>query len=176
MSRVFSLAWLLAFTKSFAWLVCCVVGLFTPRKKPLQQAACDFRWACSSDTSKILGVDTWLTGFETGFNQLNNSRVLIFYSFDVQTGARVILPPVCRVSTKRIEDFQSTELFQNQVFDFLSVLGVVFFVNGEDASVSLVTVHGKFIYIPSRCSICFETTWNSITILQNPVFLSIFNN
>ena len=127
MSRVFSLAWLLAFTKSFAWLVCCVVGLFTPRKKPLQQAACDFRWACSSDTSKILGVDTWLTGFETGFNQLNNSRVLIFYSFDVQTGARVILPSVCRVSTKRIEDFQSTELFQNQVFDFLSVLGVVFF-------------------------------------------------
>ena len=25
------LAWLLAFTKSFAWLVCRVVGLFTPR-------------------------------------------------------------------------------------------------------------------------------------------------
>ena len=127
MSRVFSLAWLLAFTKSFAWLVCCVVGLFTPRKKPLQQAACDFRWACSLDTPKILGVDTWLTCFKTGFNQLNNSRVKISNSFAVQTGARVRLPPVCRVSTKRIEDFQSTELFQNQVFDFLSVLGVVLF-------------------------------------------------
>ena len=32
-----------AFTKSFVWLVCRVVGLFTPREKPLQQAACDFR-------------------------------------------------------------------------------------------------------------------------------------
>ena len=31
------------FMKSFAWLVCRVVGLFTPREKPLQQAACDFR-------------------------------------------------------------------------------------------------------------------------------------
>ena len=29
--RGFSLAWLLAFTKSFAWLVCRVVGLFTTR-------------------------------------------------------------------------------------------------------------------------------------------------
>ena len=38
---------LLAFTKSFAWLVCRVVGLFTPREKPLQQAAWDFRWACA---------------------------------------------------------------------------------------------------------------------------------
>ena len=28
-SSVFSLAWLLAFTKSFGWLVCHVVGLFT---------------------------------------------------------------------------------------------------------------------------------------------------
>ena len=28
-SRAFALAWLLAFTKSFAWLVCRVVGLFT---------------------------------------------------------------------------------------------------------------------------------------------------
>ena len=46
-SRNFSLAWLLAFTKSFAWLVCCVVSLFTPREKPLQQAAWDFRWACA---------------------------------------------------------------------------------------------------------------------------------
>ena len=45
----------------------------------------------------------------------------------MQTGARVRRPPVCRVSMKRIEDFQSTELFQNQVFDFLSVLGVVLF-------------------------------------------------
>ena len=33
---------LLAFTKSFAWLVCRVVGLFTPREKPVQQAAWDF--------------------------------------------------------------------------------------------------------------------------------------
>ena len=87
----------------------------------------DFRWACSLDTSKILGVDTWLTGFKTGFNQLDNSHASIFYSFAVQTGARVRLPPVCRVSTKRIEDFQSTELFQNQVFSFLSVPGVVLF-------------------------------------------------
>ena len=38
---------LLAFTKSFAWLVCRVVGLFTPRDKPVQQAAWDFRWACA---------------------------------------------------------------------------------------------------------------------------------
>ena len=30
-SRGFSLAWLLPFTKSLAWFVCCVVGLFTPR-------------------------------------------------------------------------------------------------------------------------------------------------
>ena len=35
-SRRFSLAWLLAFKESFAWLVCRVVGLFTPREKPLQ--------------------------------------------------------------------------------------------------------------------------------------------
>ena len=35
-SRGFSLAWLLAFTKSFACLVCRVVGLFTPREKPLR--------------------------------------------------------------------------------------------------------------------------------------------
>ena len=28
-SGVFFLAWLLAFTKSFGWLVCCIVGLFT---------------------------------------------------------------------------------------------------------------------------------------------------
>ena len=34
--RGFSIAWLLWFTKSFAWLVCCVVGLFTPREKLLQ--------------------------------------------------------------------------------------------------------------------------------------------
>ena len=35
MSRGFSLAWLLAFTKSFAWLVCRVRYwfLFTPREK-----------------------------------------------------------------------------------------------------------------------------------------------
>ena len=46
-SRDFSLAWLLVLTKSFAWLVCCVVSLFTPREKPLQQAAWDFRWACA---------------------------------------------------------------------------------------------------------------------------------
>ena len=49
-SKGFSLAWLLAFTKSFAWLVsavvCRVVGLFTRREKPLQQAARYFRWAC----------------------------------------------------------------------------------------------------------------------------------
>ena len=33
MSRGFSLAWLLVFTKSFACLVCHVVGLFTPHEK-----------------------------------------------------------------------------------------------------------------------------------------------
>ena len=32
-SRGFSVAWLLGFTKSFAWLVCRVVDLFTPREK-----------------------------------------------------------------------------------------------------------------------------------------------
>ena len=31
--RGLSLAWLLAFTKSFAWLVCRIVGLFTPRER-----------------------------------------------------------------------------------------------------------------------------------------------
>ena len=30
--RGFSFTWLLAFTKSFAWLVCRAVGLFTPYK------------------------------------------------------------------------------------------------------------------------------------------------
>ena len=39
-----SLAWLLAFTKSFAWVVCRVVSVFTPLEKSLQQAARDFRW------------------------------------------------------------------------------------------------------------------------------------
>ena len=34
-ARGISLVWLLAFTKSFAWLVYRVVGLFTPREKPL---------------------------------------------------------------------------------------------------------------------------------------------
>ena len=34
-NRGFSLVWLLAFTKSFTWLVYRVVGLFTPREKPL---------------------------------------------------------------------------------------------------------------------------------------------
>ena len=33
-SRDFSLAWLLAFTKSMAWLVCRIVGLFTPGHAP----------------------------------------------------------------------------------------------------------------------------------------------
>ena len=38
----------LAFTKSFASIVSRVIGLFyTPRKKPLQQAACGLRWACA---------------------------------------------------------------------------------------------------------------------------------
>ena len=32
-SRGFSLGWLLAFTKSFAWLACRVVSLFMPREK-----------------------------------------------------------------------------------------------------------------------------------------------
>ena len=36
-SRGFSLAWLSVFPKSFAWLVCRIVGLFTSREKPLQQ-------------------------------------------------------------------------------------------------------------------------------------------
>ena len=69
-TRGFSFARLLAFTKSLAWLVCRV-------EKPLQQDACGFRWACSWDASKLLEVDTWLTGFKTGFNQLNNSRALV---------------------------------------------------------------------------------------------------
>ena len=42
-----SLAWLLAFTKSFAWVVCRVVSVFTPLEKSLQQAAHDFRWTCA---------------------------------------------------------------------------------------------------------------------------------
>ena len=41
-SRSFSLAWLLAFTKSFTWLVCHVVGLFTPcENKPTVKYAID---------------------------------------------------------------------------------------------------------------------------------------
>ena len=35
-SRSFSLAWLLAFTESFAWLVCRVVGLFAGAYKTNQ--------------------------------------------------------------------------------------------------------------------------------------------
>ena len=66
-------------TTLLASLVICVVGLFMPREKRLQRAACtcSFRWACSSDTSKILEVDTWLTGFITSFNQSNK---LIHYA------------------------------------------------------------------------------------------------
>ena len=41
-SSGFSLAWLLPLTKSFACLVCRVVGL-TTREKPLPKAARDFR-------------------------------------------------------------------------------------------------------------------------------------
>lgn len=53
-SRGFFLVWLLAYVKSFAWLVSHVVGLFMPREKPLQGAICGFRWACILDTSIIL--------------------------------------------------------------------------------------------------------------------------
>ena len=50
-------------------LVFCVVGLFMPREKLLQKAPC----TCSFrlDTSKILEIDTWLTGFITDFKQSN---------------------------------------------------------------------------------------------------------
>lgn len=34
-SRGYSHVWLLAFTKSFVWLVCCVVGSLMPHEKPL---------------------------------------------------------------------------------------------------------------------------------------------
>ena len=151
------------FMKSFAWLLCRVVGLFTPREKPLQQAAGDFHLACSLDTSKILEVDTWLTGFKTGFNHLNNSRALIFDRFAMQTGARVRLSPVShRVSSKWIEWL--SKYFQNQVFDFLSVRGV-----GEDASVSLVTGHRtSYLFLcaaPSVSKQLARWTWNSITVL-----------
>ena len=40
-SRGFSLAWLLAFTKLFAWLVSRVVGLFTPRERGQTNYATD---------------------------------------------------------------------------------------------------------------------------------------
>ena len=62
-SRGFSLTWLLPFTKSFACLVCRVVGfLFTPREKPVPKAARDFRWACASLFDRENDVSlTWVT-------------------------------------------------------------------------------------------------------------------
>ena len=46
-SRGFSLAWLLAFTKSFSWLVCHVVGLLHPMRNLRSKPACYFCWACA---------------------------------------------------------------------------------------------------------------------------------
>ena len=46
-SRGFSLAWLLAFAKSFSWLVCHVVGLLYPMRNLRSKPACDFCWACA---------------------------------------------------------------------------------------------------------------------------------
>lgn len=47
-SRLFFLAWLLAFLNAMAWLVSRIVGLFTPGEKPLQWlAVCGFHWACA---------------------------------------------------------------------------------------------------------------------------------
>ena len=62
-SRGFSLAWLLQFTKSFACLVCRVVGfVYTPREKPLPKAARDFHWACVSRFHRENDVSlTWVT-------------------------------------------------------------------------------------------------------------------
>ena len=44
-----------------------------PWEKLLQRATCtcSFRWASFWDTSKILEIDTWLTGFITDFKQSN---------------------------------------------------------------------------------------------------------
>ena len=87
-SRGFSLALLLAFTKSFVCLACRVGGLFTRREKPLRKAARDFCWACSLEASKILEVHTWLIVFKTGFIQLNLSRASISERFALQNWAR----------------------------------------------------------------------------------------
>ena len=45
-SRGFSVAWLLAFMKSFACLGCCVVGLFTPCEKQINYADKLRKWLC----------------------------------------------------------------------------------------------------------------------------------
>ena len=75
-------------------------------------------------------------------------------------------------------------------FGFCSILRAVIRVgkNGDEKFpeqtreplgllLSLVTGHGNsYLSLRAAPSCSFETTWNSITILQNPVFLSIFKN
>ena len=175
-SRGFSLAWLLAFTKSFAWLVCYVDGLFTPREKPLQEAACGFRWACSLDTSKILEVDTWLTGFRPAFNQLNNSRALILDQFAALTGARVRLSPATRVSKKRSEQRSFIELNCSITKSFYSwsVRGVVWFSKWR--CLRKFSNRSRKIHIYLFALLRQFRNNLQLKILQNPVFLSILNN
>ena len=80
-----SLAWLLAFTKSFAWVVCCVVSVFTPLEKSLQQAAHDFGWTCARyiiryyrDNDVIFIAWKKLMPSKTNFTRLISGQVVLF--------------------------------------------------------------------------------------------------
>ena len=88
-SSGFSLAWLLPLTKSFACLVCRVVGL-TTREKPLPKAARDFRSACASRFHRENDVSlTWVTRCRTpyffvGKNFASNLHFHIF-AFEISS-------------------------------------------------------------------------------------------
>ena len=80
-----SLAWLLAFTKSFAWVVCRVVSVFTPLEKSLQQAARDLRWTCARyiiryyrDNDVIFIAWKKLMPSKTHFTLLISGQVVLF--------------------------------------------------------------------------------------------------
>ena len=139
---------------SLAWLVCRVVGLSTPREKPLQQAACGFRWSCSSDTPQNLG-NSLINRFSNWFKAVEQLTRINFGPICVQTEARMRLFPL---------DSRFNEALHCSISSLLTPyqsMALYCFVNGEDAAVSLVTGHGKSIFIPLRCSISFERTWNS---------------
>ena len=152
---------------SLAWLVCRVVGLSTPREKPLQQAACGFRWSCSSDTPKILET-LWLIGFKTGLKQLNNSRALISDRF------------VCKPKPEwdffpRLTFQWSAALFHIKSFNSLSVHGVILFCKWRRCRRKFSNRSWKIYIHPFALFYQFRKNLK-LKIPQNPVFLSILNN